>query len=76
MSCSVGMRRTSSDASVPKQTWAESAGCHKVAILISSSNLQFQPFEESVGALDGGTIIYIYIRLHLGEYPVVEEVLQ
>ena len=27
-------------------------------------------------ALDRGTIIYIYIRLHLGEYPVIKEVLQ
>ena len=26
--------------------------------------------------MDRGTIIYIYIRLHLGEYPVIKEVLQ
>ena len=39
MSCLVGTHRTSSDASVPMTTWAESAFCHKVAILISSSNL-------------------------------------
>ena len=38
-SCSVGIHRTSSDGSVPMTTWAKSAFCHNVAILIRSSNL-------------------------------------
>ena len=37
--CSVGTRRTSSEASLPMVTWAESACCHKVAILRSSSSV-------------------------------------